>query len=182
MPIRYHVAPYCSYVETNGFCSIYTLTQAVLLAVSSSSPDPLNELTRLYEYSKKADALMKQPFIDSNLPRCYLVIHDTASAGTDMSRSMALLEEVRKTYGLDCAIVHVNSAQEPDPLVHAIYTSKMHASMSRMHADDQRSSPMTSSAAKAADDSTTIAASQEAVKGARLSCLMFSAYRHMSGR
>ena len=171
MPIRYHVAPYCSYVETNGFCSIYTLTQAVLLAVSSSSPDPLNELTRLYEYSKKADALMKQPFIDSNLPRCYLVIHDTASAGTDMSRSMALLEEVRKTYGLDCAIVHVNSAQEPDPLVHAIYTSKMHASMSRMHADDQRSSPMTSSAAKAADDSTTIAASQEAVKGARLSML-----------
>ena len=143
----------------------------MLLAVSSSSPDPLNELTRLYEYSKKADALMKQPFIDSNLPRCYLVIHDTASAGTDMSRSMALLEEVRKTYGLDCAIVHVNSAQEPDPLVHAIYTSKMHASMSRMHADDQRSSPMTSSAAKAADDSTTIAASQEAVKGARLSML-----------
>lgn len=96
---------------------------AMILAVSSNNADPLNAFARLYEQSKKADVFSKQPFLESNILRCYLVIHDTATLGTDMTRSMALLEEVRRTYGLDCAIVHVNSASEPVPEVHALYTN-----------------------------------------------------------
>lgn len=96
---------------------------AIILAVSSNNADPLNAFARLYEQSKKADVFAKQPFLESNILRCYLVVHDTASLGTDMSRSIWLLEEVRRTYGLDCAIVHINSASEPVPEAHALYTN-----------------------------------------------------------
>jgi trafficking protein particle complex subunit 8 len=109
---------------------------AMVLAVSSNNPDPLNAFARLYEQSKKSDVFAKQPFVESNILRCYLVVHDTAALGTDMSRSMGLFEEVRRTYGLDCAIVHVNSASEPVPEVHALYTNNAQKLPSRVCAKE----------------------------------------------
>lgn len=74
---------------------------AMLLVVSSSGPDPLNAFAQLYEASKHA--------ADTDILRCYLVLHDTATAGSDVSRSLALLDEVKRTYGLQCALLPINS-------------------------------------------------------------------------
>lgn len=83
---------------------------AMVLAVTSHGPDPLNAFASLYEQSQKSEIFTKQPYMETNLLRCYLILHDYAQLGSDMSRSMAILEEVRKTYGLHCALLPINSA------------------------------------------------------------------------
>ncbi|WFD23170.1 hypothetical protein MEQU1_001858 [Malassezia equina] len=82
----------------------------MVLAVTSHGPDPLNAFANLYEISQKSEIFTKQPYMDTNVLRCYLVLHDYTQLGSDMSRSMAVLDEVRKTYGLHCALLPINSA------------------------------------------------------------------------
>ena len=87
---------------------------ALVLAVTSHGPDPLNAFASLYETCQKSEIFAQQAYMESNLLRCYLVLHDCAQLGSDMTRSMAVLDEVRKTYGVHCALLPINSANGPD--------------------------------------------------------------------
>lgn len=84
----------------------------MILAATSHGPDPLNAFAKLYETSQKGDIFTKQPCMNTNLLRCYLVLHDCAHFGSDMTRSLAVLNEVRKTYGVHCALLPIHSASD----------------------------------------------------------------------
>lgn len=88
---------------------------AIVLAVSSSSSDPMNAFASLYEKSQAhaCPAFSQRPYVDPLVFRYYLLIHDVSKQGTDMSESIALLENVKKTYGLHCCLLTVNSAHTP---------------------------------------------------------------------
>lgn len=55
----------------------------VLLAVSSQSPDPLNALASLYAatQAQSCDAFGGRPYVDPNVLRYYVLIHDCAQGG-----------------------------------------------------------------------------------------------------
>lgn len=86
---------------------------AMVLAVSSSHPDPMNAFAQLYEQSSSHDVFASQPYLETNVLRTYLVLHDAHAQGADIRRSEAVLEEVRQTYGIQCALLVVNTAPEP---------------------------------------------------------------------
>lgn len=85
---------------------------AVLLAVSNLSPDPLNAFASLYAATQPdaCQAFTARPYVDSNILRYYVLIHDV-SHSSDLSESISLLESVKKIYGLDCCVLAINSAQ-----------------------------------------------------------------------
>lgn len=77
-------------------------TAAVVLAVASDAPEPMNEFARLYEAASEIDAL-----------RYYLVVHDDpASAAPDAAAALPLLAEVRRTYGLQCGLLTLGAPGE----------------------------------------------------------------------
>ncbi|WFD30377.1 hypothetical protein MSPP1_001396 [Malassezia sp. CBS 17886] len=85
----------------------FSAPTAEILAASAGGSDPMNAFAHLYEASAKSAARRGDA---ARILRCYLVLHDTATAGADLAPSVALLEEVKATYGLQCALVQVNSA------------------------------------------------------------------------
>lgn len=90
---------------------------AIILAVSTLSPDPLNAFAQLYAstQAQNCDVFGARPYVDPNILRYYVLIHD-ASQGGEISESITLLESIKKIYGLDCCILPINSAAgEPDP-------------------------------------------------------------------
>ncbi|CAO1632429.1 unnamed protein product [Parajaminaea phylloscopi] len=85
---------------------------AIILAVSNLSPDPLNAFASLYAatQAQNCELFSAHPYVDSNVLRYYVLLHDI-SQGADLSESIALLESVKKIYGLDCCILPINSAK-----------------------------------------------------------------------
>ncbi|KAI3625589.1 hypothetical protein CBS9595_000950 [Malassezia furfur] len=92
---------------------------ALMLVVSASNPDPMNAFAQLYDASRTSDIFRTQPHLESDLLRTYVVVHDTADPCADRARSEALLDEVQKTYGLQCALLVLNSSQAPDAAIAA---------------------------------------------------------------
>ncbi|PWN20691.1 hypothetical protein BCV69DRAFT_312642 [Microstroma glucosiphilum] len=86
----------------------------ILLAVSSQSPDPLNALASLYAatQAQNCDAFGGRPYMDPNVLRYYVLIHDCAK-GADVEQSKEILETVKRIYGLNCCILPLNSAPQP---------------------------------------------------------------------
>ena len=68
-------------------------TAAVVLAVSSSAPEPMNAFSALYQQAAQ-----------DNVLRYYLVVHD-ATANGDIDCARGILDEVRRTYGLQCSLL-----------------------------------------------------------------------------
>ncbi|PWN52637.1 hypothetical protein IE53DRAFT_384894 [Violaceomyces palustris] len=83
---------------------------AVLLAVSSRSPDPMNDFARLYEASQSASVFENHPYVDPHILRYYVVIHDVNKSGPDLTQSLELLSTIKRTYGLHCCLLPLNSA------------------------------------------------------------------------
>jgi hypothetical protein len=88
---------------------------AIIIVISASSPDPMNDLATLYEASQaNANAAFhKRPYIDPLVFRYYAVLHDISKDGPDLNESVQLLENVKKTYGLHCSLLPINSAANP---------------------------------------------------------------------
>lgn len=95
-----------SYHETFGH------PLAVILVVSSSSSDPMNAFASLFEASQAHahETFNKRPYVDPLVFRYYVLLHDVSKSGTDLAESLALLDNVKKTYGLHCCLLSVNSA------------------------------------------------------------------------
>ncbi|KAJ9473896.1 Trafficking protein particle complex III-specific subunit 85 [Pseudozyma hubeiensis] len=83
---------------------------AVLLAVSSASPDPMNDFAKLYEASSQASPFPAHPYINPDTLKYYVLIHDVRSSGEDLAGSKEILEQIKKTYGLHCCLLAINSA------------------------------------------------------------------------
>ncbi len=88
---------------------------AVLLAVSSASPDPMNDFAKLYEVTSQASPFPAQPFINTDVLKYYVLIHDVRTSGPDLSSSKEMLEQIKKTYGLHCCLLAINSAPDDRP-------------------------------------------------------------------
>lgn len=54
-----------------------------------------------------------KPYVDPNILRFYVVLHDVRN--TQMSESEALLEQIRRAYGVHCAILPFNSYDPAAP-------------------------------------------------------------------
>ncbi|MCO5565827.1 hypothetical protein L7F22_019502 [Adiantum nelumboides] len=85
---------------------------AAILVVSASSSDPMNAFANLFEESQPHanSAFNKRPYVDPLIFRYYVLLHDVSKSGSDLTESIALLENVKKTYGLHCCLLPINSA------------------------------------------------------------------------
>lgn len=85
---------------------------AVLSAVSSASPDPMNDFAKLYEATSQASPFPAHPYINPDTLKYYVLIHDVRTSGSDFTSSKEILDTVKKTYGLHCCMLAINSATE----------------------------------------------------------------------
>ncbi|KAK0534038.1 hypothetical protein OC835_002828 [Tilletia horrida] len=85
---------------------------ALLITVSSACPDPVSAFAQLHEQSQQPTAYTQRPYMQLDVLRYYIVLHDISRSGPDMSHSEQLLQHVRATYGLHCCILPINSAGE----------------------------------------------------------------------
>ena len=109
-----------SVLDLRPIASHQTFTQPVvyLYATSASHPEPLNALASLYESTSPArlSTADRHAFVDPNILRYYVVIHDARKS--KIEDSQALLEQIRRSYGVHCAILSINSfdPHAPPPL------------------------------------------------------------------
>ena len=89
---------------------------AQLLAVSSASPDPMNEFARIYEVLSSSRSHEAHPYMHPTVLTYYVLLHDVRTSGEDLSQSLELLENVKKTYGIHCCLLPINSADEDAPV------------------------------------------------------------------
>ncbi|SNX85279.1 uncharacterized protein MEPE_03988 [Melanopsichium pennsylvanicum] len=85
---------------------------AILLAVSSASADPMNDFAKLYEATTQSSPFPAHPYINPDTLRYYVLIHDVRTSGSDLASSKEILEQVKKTYGLHCCLLAINSASD----------------------------------------------------------------------
>lgn len=77
----------------------------------------MNAFAALYASTQPSNtsAFSERPYIDPNVLRYYVLLHDqSAEGGASMEESKAILELVKKTYGLNCCILPFNSASQAD--------------------------------------------------------------------
>jgi hypothetical protein len=92
--------------------NIFAHTSPIVMhVVSSNSSDPMNAFAALFEASgvSTCRTFTLRPFIDPHVLRYYVLLHDISSSGPDLTESIALLENVKKTYGLHCCLLPINS-------------------------------------------------------------------------
>jgi hypothetical protein len=89
---------------------------AGLLVTSTSHPEPLNALSDLYASTSTPAFMSDRPYVDPNALRYYVVLHDVRNG--NMIESQALLEQIKRAYGVHCALLPVNSfdPDAPPPL------------------------------------------------------------------
>lgn len=100
-----------------------------MLVVSANSSDPMNAFAALFEASEAhvCRAFTLRPFVDPHILRYYVLIHDISSSGPDLSESISLLENVKKTYGLYCCLLPINSGleEQASPTISKLYSSAL---------------------------------------------------------
>lgn len=100
-----------------------------MLVVSANSSDPMNAFAALFEASEAhaCRAFTLRPFVDPHILRYYVLIHDISYSGPDLSESISLLENVKKTYGLHCCLLPINSGQDgqASPRISKLYSSAL---------------------------------------------------------
>ncbi|KAI1298025.1 Trafficking protein particle complex 8, partial [Mortierella claussenii] len=79
---------------------------ACIIAISSLSPDPINEIHHL-NHSSTPPLVFEKPFMDPALLKYYVLVHDCTKGNLDSA--MDVLEKMRRTFGLHCNILKINS-------------------------------------------------------------------------
>ncbi|KAI7861325.1 ER-golgi trafficking TRAPP I complex 85 kDa subunit-domain-containing protein, partial [Spinellus fusiger] len=85
---------------------------AVLIVISSTNPDPMATIMQLYNPNVPSFTIDK-PYVNPTLLRFYVLLHDTHS--TPLEHSRTLFEKMKKTFGLHCHMLKMNS-QEQQPI------------------------------------------------------------------
>lgn len=79
---------------------------ASIIAISSLSPDPINEIHQLNNMSTPT-LVFDKAYMDPTILKYYVLIHDNARGNID--NAMDTLDKMRRTFGLHCNILKINS-------------------------------------------------------------------------
>jgi hypothetical protein len=81
---------------------------ATVIAISSRSPNPIEELRTLYASSNTGEHRLP-PWVLNEFLRYYILVHDEDY--DDISKSMALYDQMKRHFGLHCHLLRLRSAQ-----------------------------------------------------------------------
>lgn len=81
---------------------------ATVIAISSRSPNPIEELRTLYASSNTGEHRVP-PWVLNEFLRYYVLIHDEDY--DDISKSMALYDQMKRHFGLHCHLLRLRSTQ-----------------------------------------------------------------------
>ncbi|CAI2163877.1 1745_t:CDS:10 [Funneliformis geosporum] len=79
---------------------------ACIIAISSSNPDPENTLLQLYNDLTPAP-IFEKGFMDPNILKYCVLLHDNHKV--TLEHSVAVLEKIKRTFGLNCHLLEINS-------------------------------------------------------------------------
>ncbi|KAI8335602.1 ER-golgi trafficking TRAPP I complex 85 kDa subunit-domain-containing protein [Blakeslea trispora] len=85
---------------------------ATMIVISSANPDPVSTIMQLYNPNVPSFTVDK-PFVDTNILRYYVVLHDPNK--TSYEHSLSVFDKLKRTVGLHCYLLTINSNQR-DPL------------------------------------------------------------------
>lgn len=81
---------------------------ASVIAISSRSPSPIEELRSLYDSSNTGEHRLPQ-WVHNEFLRYYVLIHDEDY--DDITKSMALYDQMKRHFGLHCHLLRLRSTQ-----------------------------------------------------------------------
>ena len=81
---------------------------ACIIAISSRTPSPIEELRRLYTSTNAGEHRLPQ-WVNNEYLRYYVLVHDEEH--DDMNRSQALFEQMKRHFGLHCHLLRLRSSQ-----------------------------------------------------------------------
>ncbi|KAK4494396.1 hypothetical protein PRZ48_014694 [Zasmidium cellare] len=81
---------------------------AAVIAISSRSPQPIEELRSLYDASNSGEQRLPQ-WVHNEFLRYYVLIHDEDY--DDITKSMALYDQMKRHFGLHCHLLRLRSTQ-----------------------------------------------------------------------
>ncbi|KJZ79431.1 hypothetical protein HIM_00900 [Hirsutella minnesotensis 3608] len=84
---------------------------ACVVAISSRNETPIEELRRLYTETNQGQSKLP-PWVDSDYLRYYILVHDEEN--DDITRSMALFEQMKRRLGLHCHLLRLRCSQSAE--------------------------------------------------------------------
>ena len=81
---------------------------ACIIAISSRNPSPIEELRRLYGSTNTGNHRLPQ-WVNNEFLRYYVLIHDEEHS--DITKSNALFEQMKRHFGLHCHLLRLKSNQ-----------------------------------------------------------------------
>ncbi|KAF2143829.1 uncharacterized protein K452DRAFT_268256 [Aplosporella prunicola CBS 121167] len=81
---------------------------ACVIAISSRSPSPIEELRRLYGGTNQGEQRLPQ-WVNNDYLRYYVLVHDEDH--DDIAKSTALYEQMKRHFGLHCHLLRLRSTQ-----------------------------------------------------------------------
>lgn len=81
---------------------------ACIIAISSRSSNPIEELRRLYDESTRGDKRFPR-YVNGEYLRYYVLIHDEER--DDIGKSMSLFEQMKRHFGLHCHLLRLRSSR-----------------------------------------------------------------------
>ncbi|KAJ4294749.1 hypothetical protein N0V88_004983 [Collariella sp. IMI 366227] len=84
---------------------------ACVMAISSRNAAPIEELQKLYKETTQGERRLP-PWVDGDYLRYYILVHDEENG--DISKSMALFEQMKRNFGLHCHLLRLRSTQSAE--------------------------------------------------------------------
>ncbi|KAK3307624.1 ER-golgi trafficking TRAPP I complex 85 kDa subunit-domain-containing protein [Chaetomium strumarium] len=84
---------------------------ACVMAISSRNPSPIEALQKLYRDTSQGERRLP-PWVDGDYLRYYILVHDEENG--DITRSMALFEQMKRNLGLHCHLLRLRSTQSAE--------------------------------------------------------------------
>ncbi|KLU81779.1 hypothetical protein MAPG_00860 [Magnaporthiopsis poae ATCC 64411] len=81
---------------------------ACVMAISSRNPSPIDALRNLYKETSEGEGRLPD-WVAPDYLRYYVLVHDEENG--DISKSMALFEQMKRNFGLHCHLLRIRSTQ-----------------------------------------------------------------------
>ncbi|KAK4202818.1 ER-golgi trafficking TRAPP I complex 85 kDa subunit-domain-containing protein [Triangularia verruculosa] len=89
----------------------FTHPVACVMAISSRNPNPIEALHRLYTETREGES--RYPvWVDGEYLRYYILVHDEENS--DIGKSMALFEQMKRNFGLHCHLLRLRSSESAE--------------------------------------------------------------------
>ncbi|KAL2260604.1 hypothetical protein VTK26DRAFT_5340 [Humicola hyalothermophila] len=84
---------------------------ACVVAISSRNPSPIEALQKLYRETSQGERKLPA-WVDGDYLRYYILVHDEENG--DITKSMALFEQMKRNFGLHCHLLRLRSSQSAE--------------------------------------------------------------------